>query len=273
MSWFSRRNVKSQKRWRLLTVTIIIAVLVAGIYVLMAPIRESKQLEQSLIDRFGWANRYTPPIDGSVPPARLEGFIRIRKALQPNCKDFQGVLDDVLALEAIEADEEMAAGEKASRSISGFKNMIGAAPKFLQFMDTRNSALLSEEMGLGEYIYLYLAAYAEQLADEPNSAYSDMKEAYVTQRTRDEYIRILGNQLDALEATGPETSVESLMNDLRAEITALKDGSRSSPWPNGLPNRTRESLAPYKERLAGLYCTGIVKIELLQKNRGFKFEG
>jgi hypothetical protein len=36
---------------------------------------------------------------------------------------------------------------------------------------------------------------------------------------------------------------------------------------------TRESLAPYRERLAELYCAGIVKIELLQKNRGLNLEG
>jgi len=36
---------------------------------------------------------------------------------------------------------------------------------------------------------------------------------------------------------------------------------------------TRESLAPYQERLAELYCAGIVKIELLQKNRGLNLDG
>jgi hypothetical protein len=34
-----------------------------------------------------------------------------------------------------------------------------------------------------------------------------------------------------------------------------------------------ETLAPYQERLEKLYCSGIVKTELLQKNRGLNFKG
>ena len=32
------------------------------------------------------------------------------------------------------------------------------------------------------------------------------------------------------------------------------------------------SLEPYAERLARLYCDGIVKIELMQKNKGFNIK-
>jgi hypothetical protein len=32
-------------------------------------------------------------------------------------------------------------------------------------------------------------------------------------------------------------------------------------------------LAPYQQQLDELYCSGLVKLELLQKNRGLQFEG
>jgi hypothetical protein len=141
-----------------------------------------------------------------------------------------------------------------------------------EFMEIRNTSLLAEEMGLGEYIYIYLATYGEQLATESASRYSDMEEAYISPRTRDEFVQILGNQLAALEDAGPEASPEGLIADLRAEIEAIEDGSHSSPWPNGPTGKTRESLAPYREQLKDLYCAGIAGLELHQKNRGFSFD-
>jgi hypothetical protein len=162
---------------------------------------------------------------------------------------------------------------KVSKSIGGVINVLSVAPKFLEFMEARNRSLLAEEMGLGEYIYIYLAAYGEQLANEPASSYAGMDEAYISPRARGDFVQILGNQLAALEAAGQEGSPEGLVADLQGEIEALENDSHSSPWPNGPTGRTRESLAPYHDRLVELYCSGIVEIELQQKNRGLEFEG
>ena len=40
------------------------------------------------------------------------------------------------------------------------------------------------------------------------------------------------------------------------------------PWEDGLPPPIAESLEPYAGRLAELYCEGIAKVELMQKNKG-----
>lgn len=269
----SQKKNKSGRIGPILTLATLAFFLVAGVYYLVAQTRESKRLEQALNERYDWANKYTPPIDGSVSPQRLQAFIRVRQAVQPNCADYQGILDDLIGLETIEANQKMSPVKKVSKGIGGVINIFSVGPKLLEFLETRNRSLLAEEMGLGEYIYLYLAAYGEQLANESASPYSGMDEAYISPRARDEFVQILGNQLVALEAAGQETSSEGLIADLRGEIEALKDGSHSSPWPNGPAGKTRESLAPYQEQLADLYCSGIVEIELQQKNRGFNFEG
>ena len=268
-----RGQAKSGRGWRLLALATVLFFIAAGIYFVIIPVQESKRHEQTLIERFGWANRYTPSIDGSIPPQRVEAFIRVREAVQTNCADYQGILDDIVGLEALETDQDMSAGEKTSKGLDSFKSMFSAAPKMLEFMDARNTTLLTEEMGLGEYIYIYLAAYGEQLAREPDSRYSDMEDAYISPRTREEFVHMLGNQLGELESAGPETSQPGLLTELRSEIGALEDKSHPSPWPNGPGSKVRESLAPYQQRLAELYCSGIVKIELLQKNRGLNLEG
>jgi len=273
MSKTSKSHVKGGRGWRLLALATVLFFIVAGIYFVIVPVQESKRHEQTLIERFGWPDKYTPSVDGSIPPHRMEAFIRVRKAVQTNCADYQGILDNIIGLEALETDQDMSAGEKTSRGLGSFKSMFSAAPKMLGFMDTRNTTLLAEEMGLGEYIYIYLAAYGEQLAQEPDSRYSEMEDAYISPRTRKEFVQILENQLGELESAGPDTSLSGMIAELRGEIGALEDGSHPSPWPNGAGGMTHESLAPYRERLVELYCAGIVKIELLQKNRGLNLEG
>ncbi len=52
------------RSWRYLTIATIVFFLGAGIWFFILPIQQSKQLEHSVIDRFGWATRYTPPADG-----------------------------------------------------------------------------------------------------------------------------------------------------------------------------------------------------------------
>jgi len=128
-------------------------------------------------------------------------------------------------------------------------------------------------MGIGEYLYIYLTAYGEQLDRESESDFSNMEEAYVSERARKEYAQILANQLLALENGELQSNYPELVATLRAEIEDLNDGSHISPWPKGPVGTTRASLTPYLQRLENLYCSGIVKIELLQKNRGFRLEG
>jgi hypothetical protein len=263
------------RSWRYLTIATIVFFLGAGIWFFILPIQQSKQLEHSVIDRFGWATRYTPPADGIIQPDRLERFIRVREAVQANCKIFQNILDNVIKLETLESDPNMPASQKASEGFDSLKSMFSAAPTFLEFMDARNSALLTEEMGIGEYIYIYLAAYGELLALESQGRYTDQEEAYLSPRARKEYVQILGNQLAALQSADRDQDASSLTlaADLQAEMTALADGSHSSPWPGGPPGKTGESLVPYRDRLSALYCEGIVRVEILQKNKGFNFEG
>jgi len=256
-----------------LTLVTLVIVVATGIFFLTASVRESKRLEQSLIDRFGWADQYTPAIDGTIPANRLEGFIRVREAVQPHCIDYQTVLDHLIELDSLETNQDLSASEKASRGFGGMKSIFSSGPTLLKFSEARNRALLAEEMGLGEYLYIYLTVYGEQLANELVSPYSDMEEAFISPRTRSEFVTILGNQLAALEASDNGDYPEELMIRLRKEIAALKDGSQPSPWTDGPTGMTRKSLAPFRQQVTDLYCSGTVGIGLLQKNRGFQFEG
>jgi len=261
--------------WRYLTIAAISFLLITGAWYFMKPVQQSKQLEHQLVEKYGWAPLYTAPADGVIQPDRIERFIRVREAVQANCATFQKIMDDVIGLEKLESDPDLSAAEKTSEGFETFVSMLSAAPAFLEFMDARNSALLAEEMGLGEYIYIYLAAYGEQIALETEGPYAGQEEAYLSPRARKEYIRMLGNQLAALQASDQhrDAVVLELEAILKTEMAALEDNPDHSPWPAGPPARTGESLAPYRDQISALYCPGIVRVEILQKNKGFNFEG
>ena len=268
-------NNSKHRGWRYLTIATIVFFLGAGTWFFILPIQQSKRLEHSVSERFGWATKYTPAANGIIQPDRLERFIRVREAVQANCRIFQNIMDNVIKLETLESDPNLPAGQKASEGLDSLKSMFSAAPTFLEFMDASNSALLTEEMGLGEYIYIYLAAYGELLALEPQGRYADQEEAYLSPRSRKEFVQILGNQLTALQSAHEDSddSSATLIAELQTEMNALTDGSHASPWPGGPPATTAESLAPYRDRLSALYCEGIVRVEILQKNKGFNIEG
>ena len=264
---------KSKRYGCLLLILISCFVGVSAVYFLTSGIRDAKNIEQTLIDRYDWADRFTPSINGSIAPQRVEAFIRVREAVQSDCADYQAVLVSIGKLEGLDSDQDESASEVASAGFEGLKSVFSAGPRMINFSTSRNQALLSENMGLGEYLYLYLAAYGEQLANESSSGFAKTEEARVSERARREFSQILTNQLLALQNSELQPSYPGLAENLRTEIEALSDGSHSSPWPRGSVGETRNSLAPYQPRINDLYCSGIAQIELLQKNRGFKFEG
>jgi len=49
-----------------------------------------------------------------IQPDRLERFIRAREAVQDNCRIFQNIMDNVIKLETLESDSNLAASQKTS---------------------------------------------------------------------------------------------------------------------------------------------------------------
>jgi len=259
--------------WRLVTIAAILFFVLAGIYFLFNLTSDSKKLEQQLIDRHGWAGDYIPSADGSIEAGQVERFIRVREAVQSSCTEYQDVLKGIIDLDALEDDEDLSGEEAASTGIRGVKSMFKVGPAMVHFMDARNTTLLEENMGIGEYMYLYLSAYGKQLTEASASPYAEMEEAYISDRTRKEYLQILGHQQDELGAVEKDPELEAFRSHLNSEIRALEDGTHLAPWPQGPPGVIANSLAPYQERISELYCEGIVAMELLQKNRGFWLGG
>jgi len=262
----SRRRCRTGCKVVILAILVVVIVAATLIYL---PIWEIKRIEQTLNDRYGEAVAFVPAPDGSVPPLRMEAFLRVRKDVFVLCQEFQGKISEIIQLESLEQDESVPKVIAAWNGISGFKKLLGFGPLFLNFMETRNRALLKEQMGLGEYFYIYVLAYTEQLRHTKDTIPAEFEEAHVGLRARKELVQILGNQLESLTSGADRPADKELAANLRDQIARLSDGRQSLPWEDGLPPATAASLEPYAEPLAQFYCEGIAKVELMQKNKGF----
>ena len=251
----------------LIVLALLLFVAASGFYFLTKSVREAKQLETTLNERFSTASNYVPNADGSISAERVEVFVAVREKTQTVCASYQGVLDTIISINELDKKEDVSREDVEAAGLHSIGEVFSAGSKMVEFTQVRNQALLDNNMGLGEYMNIYLSAYARQLAGETETRYSEMDEAFITKRSRADFVQILSNQLDQLSAQ------DSLAAVLQDEIESMQNDTQRSAWSNGLPASTAASLKPFQAQLAALYCSGIVKIELLQKNSGLNFDG
>jgi len=120
----------------------LVAAIVGG-YFFMGPIREAKQTEQDLLDRYATVPEYVPAADGSVAPERMEIFLAVRTALLAGTKNTQQTFAQ---LSAAENKEDLTTSE----GVDTVKDAMSALPRMVEFYQVRNSELLARGMGLGE---------------------------------------------------------------------------------------------------------------------------
>lgn len=193
--------------------------------------------------RFDAPENYTPAADGEVAPERLERFLQVRRALSPLCARF----DDVTGrIEELDGREEPPAMGEILGVLGG---ALGFPRLMADYIGVRNQALLDAEMGLGEYTYLYVLAYASgPAADERDER---RRERALSGRTREAILGMLERQSDS---PSPERAGSEWLDSLQAEIRALRADDQRRPWAEGLPEPIASSLQPAREELEQLSC-------------------
>jgi hypothetical protein len=266
----TRTGHKKPGGWGIVILVLVLAVTVV-VVLLGGVVCEVKRTEQAVNDLYGDAPSFVPAADGAIPPERVEAFLRVRERVFEHCTEFQDRLTELAGLDAEDKADSLSTPRIARESVGGIKMMFRFGRTFLRFMETRNRALLQEEMGLGEYMYIYVLTYREQLLAADTSRFAGVEEVQVGIRARKELAQILQNQLDLLESGVPgvgRAGEVGLAEVLREQVAALRAGQQTLPWEAGLPPAVASSLSPFSNQLASLYCDGIAKIELSQKNKG-----
>jgi hypothetical protein len=152
------------------------------------------------------------------------------------------------------------------------KGAMGMAPMFGRFYEIRNEALLAQEMGLGEYTYIYVSAFVagENYRGTVRWRNDEEHQIDVPVRARQALIQMLRNQLEALQSDpgGIGPAPQAQIETLQAEIAALENDPDRRFWQDGLPAPLAASLAPFRAQLDATFCPETAVFDL-GRNRKF----
>jgi len=244
-------------------------------------LQEASDTREELDRQYGQPGEFRPAADGSIPADRMEIFLAVRDATQP------ARLEIVRTFQSFPMTEEEAR-ELESKS---FFEKIGSVFKiggtalqlpraFGKFFQERNQSLIENQMGMGEYTYIYVLAYYGALGHSPqdgpeghkvsidtgDGVKRSMGHSPLSGRIQGDLIDMLSNQLAAIPAeTDPDGG--AWRRQLRAEIDALDDDPLRIPWQDGLPQAIADSIAPYRERLEKSYERRTNEFELARNRK------
>lgn len=242
---------------------------VGGAFYMMKPFNRAIDTQKDLTAVYGDRKDYTPPAAG-LTADRLEKFMNVRRSLVPMCESFSEIGEKFRQM-----DELDKSGEEPSRGeiLGAVGDVMGAAFGFAgnigRFTETRNRILLAEDMGLGEYIWIYTMVYNSWLGYAPNTDFDDEDQRTGRYDSDDQRLirQLMGNHVAALTAAG-RTEAAAVW---QTEIGHLErtDGS-GVPWGvNEMPATFVESMLPYQAELDELYCAATSAFEFAKvRKRG-----
>jgi hypothetical protein len=221
-------------------------------HVMTGTLRDAIETRKQLEERHGDQASYVPPPDGAVAPDRLERFLRVREAVFVTCAEFEETSHQLRRMDELSPEAPRGEVFGEMRQLTG--EVFRMVPRLGRFFELRNGALAAVDMGLGEYTYIYLVAYHDELRTSATSdgAFGD---AEIGPRVHQALRQMLRHQLEALPSDAPWRP------ELAAEIERLERAPRRLPWRDGLPEAVAASVAPYRDRLDELYCAATMGLE------------
>jgi hypothetical protein len=240
-----------------LLLSIVLAV--GGSIVIMKPFNRAIDAQQELVTAHGQREDFAPDAAG-LRPERLEKFIAVRRALMALCADLSDIGRSMRRMENLEKDGEEPSKAEAFHAVGDVMGAVfGLAGKIGRFAEVRNEALMAQDMGLGEYIWIYTLAYHSWLGYPPNTSFDPKENQQLDpadQRLLLDFARRYGTALAAADRIA-EAEAWAAEAD-RLERTA----AGGAPWAGGeLPAALAADLAPYRTELEELYCPAAASFE------------
>jgi len=236
---------------------------------IMLPLNRAVENRTELEDRFGTQDAFVPPASGAPSPDRIEAFLRVRQALTSTCDDFWNAEQAVAKLEAFDDQEEVSKIAVMKQALSTSKTMMGMGPLIGHFYEVRNQALVDQDMGLGEYTYIYVLAYNAEIVS-PTEKLELFGPDATNLRVRQALTSMLANQLELLRQDDGPADVTATV---ATELEALENDPKRIPWQDGLPPEITASLLPYRSELDRLFCGSTPPLELMiNEKRGLAIE-
>lgn len=213
-----------------------------------------------LEEQFGDHDVFTPAVDGAVPADRVSAFLAVRNALAGIHADVEGVDHEMGDFEKLTDDGEPELGEALPAVFRLTKSMMGLPWIFGEIERTRNRALVEAGMGLGEYTYVYVTAYHEEMMS-PDSRSNLFSASAANSRVRGTLRGMIERQLEAARVALGEDD-ESVVA-LAAEFERLEADDRRIPWQDGLPVQIAASFTADRDHLDAAYSAAAAEFDLL----------
>jgi hypothetical protein len=237
----------------------ILALIGAGV-MFKRPFDKAIDAREILDTTYGTGEDFVPPVDG-LSPDRIKRFLAVRKGLEELCGDFEAIGEDFEHMEKLDsAGDEPSTGEV----LKGVGNILGSVMQMPGLIGKlavrRNELLLENEMGLGEYTWIYVLAYHSWLGYDPNTSFDDEDSGVMTRRTRHLMQSLMRNHAAALDRAGRQEEADTW----RAEADRL-DRSEGNGVPFAMGDLPREvvlALRPYRGKLEASFCAGMSGLDL-----------
>lgn len=251
-------------------VVVLLAVLISvgGSIVMIKPFRDAVEVGETLVERYGDANDFSPWPDGGIPPERLDAFLLVRRAVQENCAEIGAIDTGIEAMDRLDDQERPSNREILGAFRESSKSVFGMGKTMGKFFHARNSALLEAEMSLGEYTYIYALAYGPTIAGPTTDDEGATGDAHLSERVRETLRQQLRNRLTAMDDRPDEWNGTDERRLLVDEIATLENSPWRLPWLRTRPAALQTSLAPYEDQLTALFCPAASHLELTH-NRKF----
>lgn len=216
--------------------------------------RRATEARAVLDQRFDTQDEFTP--SATIEADRLERFLEVRRSLQPLCPmvSKHQQLFARFAGQGPQQDRSIGDNLRDARQTLSVPFLIGR--DFGDYVVRRNKALLSNEMGLGEYTWIYVAAYHAWLGHSPAKllSSSDRPDVY-EQRVNDQVREMVARHV----AGGASMDLEYW----RAEAEALAANPTRIAFEDGLPPALEASLLPFRTGMMDLYCPAAGGLEVV----------
>jgi hypothetical protein len=225
-------------------------------------------MQTQLVEMYGGVSDFTPTADGTIPPERIEIYLRVQELIKPTGDEFSHTLHDLRALENGE-------GFSLARMINAAKGLGNLGSSVGRFLKVRNESLLAEGMGLGEYIYMTGTVYHAWLGEELDYTLDGQIEEGSSERRRDMVRGLFMGFLKRQQALARETGDPAgLAVAIDGELAELAIDAGRIPWQDGLPPTLLESLTPYRERLEAVATGGgaLLAVGTEKDGPGFHFD-
>jgi hypothetical protein len=252
-------------------VVIVVVLVIAGYFLFRNTtqgFRESDGLMRSLTAKYGRVEDYCPDPGGTIPAGRLKAFLSVREATAPA----RAKLEESLDILVKDRDSGSPQGRGPSNVFQTVKTGLGMVPQISDFLKSRAQALLDQEMGAGEYYYLYVVAYHSWLKKPPTDgaglrfggprrdpANPDDQDALAVSkdinlmRIHRLVLPMLHCQLAKLQEGRPGGAHDKWREALAAEVKAMDADRYRLPWQDGVPEVIDASFQPFRERLEAGY--------------------